>query len=121
MVPKIMQDSTQISVSISNQTRERLDRISSERGIRKNHLVEQALSQFFDAIEQRPDPLRLESPMLTPEQIQRLHELLASPPPPDEQKQKNLLNYLSKAPKLGAPNPKEFLKHGTDPTTPEEG
>ena len=46
--------SVQISAYISATTKERLDAVSRARGIRKAHLVEQALMHHLSALEQLP-------------------------------------------------------------------
>jgi uncharacterized protein (DUF1778 family) len=75
--------SSQISATISLATKERLDRFSESHGLKKNHVVEQALLYFMEARRELPDeafiPARL---LLEDEAFDRVVALLERPPAP---------------------------------------
>jgi S-adenosylmethionine:diacylglycerol 3-amino-3-carboxypropyl transferase len=81
----VMEDPSQISATISAVTKERLDRFTESRGLKKNYVVEQALLYFMDARGELPDeallPVRL---VLEDQAFDRVVELLggASAPTP---------------------------------------
>jgi uncharacterized protein (DUF1778 family) len=78
-----MGNQSQISASISEATKERLDRFTESHGLKKNFVVEQALLYFMEARRELPDealvPARL---VLEGKAFDRIAELLASPPAP---------------------------------------
>jgi hypothetical protein len=75
--------SSQISATISLATKERLDRFTESHGLKKNHVVEQALLYFMEARRDLPDealiPARL---LLEDEAFDRVVALLERPPAP---------------------------------------
>jgi len=52
---KQMHNQSQVSASISPATKEKLDRFTESRGLKKNFVVEQALLFFMDARRELPD------------------------------------------------------------------
>jgi uncharacterized protein (DUF1778 family) len=50
-----MAQETQISASVSTTTREKLDRFTESRGLKKNFVVEQALLFFMESRRELPD------------------------------------------------------------------
>ena len=80
-----MTSQSQISVTISASTKEKLDRFSDRHGLKKNFVVEQALLLFMAARRELPDeafvPTRL---ILEDKSFDRVVTLLANPPAPPE-------------------------------------
>lgn len=78
-----MSNQSQISATISEATKDKLDRFTESHGLRKNFVVEQALLYFMEARRELPDealiPTRL---MVDDKAFDRLVELLESPPKP---------------------------------------
>lgn len=78
-----MGSQSQISATISEATKERLDRFTERHGLKKNFVVEQALLYFMEARRELPDeafvPARL---VLAGEGFDRVAELVANPPAP---------------------------------------
>ena len=78
-----MSRQSQISATVSEATKERLDRFVESRGLKKNFVVEQALLYFIEARTELPDealvPARL---VLDDKAFDRIAELIASPPAP---------------------------------------
>jgi uncharacterized protein (DUF1778 family) len=78
-----MSNQSQISATISEATKEKLDRFTESHGLKKNFVVEQALLYFMEARRELPDealiPTRL---MVDDKTFDRLIELLESPPEP---------------------------------------
>ena len=78
-----MSDQSQISATVSQATKERLDRFTESHGLKKNYVVEQALLYFMEARRDLPDealvPARL---VLDDEAFDRVVGLLQSPPAP---------------------------------------
>jgi uncharacterized protein (DUF1778 family) len=76
-------DPSQISATVSAATKEKLDRFTESRGLRKNYVVEQALLYFMDARSELPDealiPVRL---LLEDKAFDRVVELLGRAPEP---------------------------------------
>ena len=52
-----MSDESQISATVSASTREKLDRFTESRGLKKNFVIEQALLYFMEARRDLPDDL----------------------------------------------------------------
>ena len=73
----------QISATISAETRALLDEASRSRGLKRGHLIEEALVSYLHALRELPSdvivPRRL---ALSPASSQRVAELLLDPPPP---------------------------------------
>ena len=80
-----MSSQSQISASISEATKEKLDRFTEGHGLKKNFVVEQALLYFMEARRELPDealiPTRL---MLEDTAYDRLVTLIEKPPEPTE-------------------------------------
>ncbi len=78
-----MSGQSQISASVSAATKERFDRFTRRRGLKKNYVVEQALLLFMEARRELPDeafvPVRL---VLDDETFDRVVELIEEPPAP---------------------------------------
>jgi uncharacterized protein (DUF1778 family) len=74
---------SQISATVSTATKERLDRFTESKGMKKNFVVEQALLYFMEARRELPDeafiPTRL---VMESKSFDRVVELLESPPKP---------------------------------------
>jgi len=80
-----MSTPSQISATISEATKEKLDRFTESHGLKKNYVVEQALLYFMEARRELPDeafvPARL---VVEDEAFARIAELVASPPAPTQ-------------------------------------
>ncbi len=78
-----MAQETQISASVSKTTREKLERFTESRGLKKNFVVEQALLYFMESRRELPDeafiPTRV---VLGDASFERLVKLLKRPPKP---------------------------------------
>jgi uncharacterized protein (DUF1778 family) len=78
-----MAQETQISASVSETTREKLDRFTESRGLKKNFVVEQALLYFMEARRQLPDEAFIPSRIVLEDAaFDRLARLLQRPPKP---------------------------------------
>lgn len=79
-----MTQESQISATVSGTTREKLDRFTESRGLKKNYVIEQALLYFMEARRDLPDeaftPSRI---VLENAEFDRLARLLARPPKPN--------------------------------------
>lgn len=75
-----MRAQSQISATISEATKERLDRFTESHGLKKNFVVEQALLYFMEARRDLPDealvPTRL---VVEDEAFDRVADLVESP------------------------------------------
>ena len=80
-----MSSQSQISATISEATKERLDRFAESRGLKKNFVVEQALLYFMEARTELPDealvPARL---VLEDKAFDRIAKLITNPLAPTE-------------------------------------
>lgn len=80
-----MSGQAQISATISEATKEKLDRFTESHGLKKNFVVEQALLYFMEARRDLPDealiPTRL---MMEDKAFDRLVDLLQGLPEPTE-------------------------------------
>ena len=80
-----MKDQTQISATVTAATKEKLDRFTESRGLKKNFVVEQALLFFMEARRELPDeafvPTRI---LLDDESFDHLITRLEQPPAPTE-------------------------------------
>ena len=78
-----MSDQSQISATVSQATKERLDRFTERHGLKKTFVVEQALLYFMEARRELPDealvPARL---VLEDDAFDRIVDLLKTPPAP---------------------------------------
>jgi uncharacterized protein (DUF1778 family) len=80
-----MSQQSQISATVSEATKEKLDRFTESHGLKKNFVVEQALLYFMEARRELPDealvPTRL---VLDNQAFDRVVALLESPPAPTQ-------------------------------------
>jgi len=80
-----MSDESQISATVSASTREKLDRFTESRGLKKNFVIEQALLYFMEARRDLPDealiPTRL---VLDDDSFDRVAQLIENPRPPTD-------------------------------------
>jgi predicted transcriptional regulator len=80
-----MSSQSQISATISEATKEKLDRFTERHGLKKNFVVEQALLYFMEARRELPDealvPARL---VMEDEAFDRIAKLVTSPSAPTE-------------------------------------
>jgi uncharacterized protein (DUF1778 family) len=78
-----MSEQSQISATVSQATKDKLDRFTESHGLKKNFVVEQALLYFMEARRQLPDdaliPTRI---VLEDEAFDRIVQLLDAPPAP---------------------------------------
>jgi hypothetical protein len=76
---------SQISATISAATKEKLDRFTESHGLRKNHVVEQALLFFMEARTEVPEdaliPARL---LLGNEAFEQIVRAIEAPAPPTD-------------------------------------
>ncbi len=81
-----MSDQSQISATISAATKDKLDRFTESRGLKKNFVVEQALLFFMEARHELPDealvPARI---VLDGDGFDRVVRMLDEPPAPTEE------------------------------------
>ncbi len=81
-----MSDQSQISATISAATKDKLDRFTESRGLKKNFVVEQALLFFMAARRELPDeafvPARI---VLDDDGFDRVVRMLEEPPAPTEE------------------------------------
>ena len=78
-----MSDQSQISATISATTKEKLDRFTESRGLKKNFVVEQALLYFMEARRELPDEALVPARLVVEDKaFNRIAELLESPPAP---------------------------------------
>lgn len=75
-----MSSQSQISATISEATKEKLDRFTESHGLKKNYVVEQALLYFMEARRELPDeafvPTRL---VVEDKDFDRIVELVTNP------------------------------------------
>jgi uncharacterized protein (DUF1778 family) len=80
-----MSDESQISATVSASTREKLDRFTESRGLKKNFVIEQALLYFMEARRDLPDealiPTRI---VLDDDSFDRVAQLIENPRPPTD-------------------------------------
>jgi uncharacterized protein (DUF1778 family) len=80
-----MSDESQISATVSASTREKLDRFTESRGLKKNFVIEQALLYFMEARRDLPDealiPTRI---VLDDDSFDRVVQLIENPRPPTD-------------------------------------
>lgn len=78
-----MSDQSQISATISEATKDRLDRFTESHGLKKNFVVEQALLFFMEARRALPDEALIPARILLDDKVfDRVAELLENPPAP---------------------------------------
>ncbi len=79
-----MSDS-QISATISETTKEKLDRFTESHGLKKNFVVEQALLYFMEARRELPDEALVPARLVVDDKVfDRIAVLVISPPAPTE-------------------------------------
>jgi uncharacterized protein (DUF1778 family) len=80
-----MSSQSQISATISEATKEKLDRFTESHGLKKNFVVEQALLYFMEARRELPDealvPTRL---VVEDKDFDSIAELVTNPPAPTQ-------------------------------------
>lgn len=75
----------QISATISEATKEKLDRFTESHGLKKNFVVEQALLYFMEARRQLPDEALVPARLVVDDKVfDRIAELVLSPPAPTQ-------------------------------------
>lgn len=78
-----MGNGSQISATVSETTKEKLDRFTAAHGLKKNFVVEQALLYFMEARRELPDeafiPARI---VVSDDDFDALVELIERPPEP---------------------------------------
>lgn len=78
-----MSKPAQISATVSEATKEKLDRFTERHGLKKNFVVEQALLYFMESRRELPEeafvPARL---VIEDEAFDRVVDLVTSPPAP---------------------------------------
>jgi S-adenosylmethionine:diacylglycerol 3-amino-3-carboxypropyl transferase len=78
-----MAQETQLSVTVSGATRDKLDRFTANRGLKKNYVVEQALLFFMEARREWPDEAFIPSRVvLRSAEFDRLAKLIGRPKKP---------------------------------------
>jgi hypothetical protein len=78
-----MSSQSQISATISEATKERLDRFTESHGLKKNFVVEQALLYFMEARRELPDEALVPARLVVEDKaFDRIAELVTSPPAP---------------------------------------
>lgn len=78
-----MSSQSQISATISEATRKRLDRFTESHGLKKNFVVEQALLFFMEARRELPDEALVPSRLVLEDKaFDRIAELVENPPAP---------------------------------------
>jgi len=78
-----MSNQSQISATISEATRERLDHFTESHGLKKNFVVEQALLFFMEARRELPDEALVPSRLIVDDKVfDHIAQLLANPPAP---------------------------------------
>lgn len=78
-----MSSQSQISATISEATKERLDRFTESHGLKKNFVVEQALLYFMEARRELPDEALVPARLVVEDKaFDRIVELVESPPAP---------------------------------------
>lgn len=79
-----MSSQSQISVTVSVATKEKLDRFTESHGLKKNFVVEQALLYFMEARSALPDEALVPARLVIEDQtFDRIVELVESPPTPN--------------------------------------
>lgn len=78
-----MGSQSQISATISEATKERLDRFTESLGLKKNFVVEQALLYFMEARRELPDEALVPARLVVEDKVfDRLAEQITTPLPP---------------------------------------
>jgi uncharacterized protein (DUF1778 family) len=76
-----MGNQSQISATISEATKQKLDRFSESHGLKKNFVVEQALLYFMEARTELPDEALVPTRLVVEDAVfDRLAALLENPP-----------------------------------------
>jgi hypothetical protein len=80
-----MSSQSQISATISEATKEKLDRFTESHGLKKNFVVEQALLYFMEARKELPDEALVPARLVVEDKVfDRIAELVNSPRAPTE-------------------------------------
>lgn len=80
-----MSSQSQISATISEATKEKLDRFTESHGLKKNFVVEQALLYFMEARRELPDEALLPARLVVEDKaFDRIVQLVTTPPAPTQ-------------------------------------
>jgi uncharacterized protein (DUF1778 family) len=80
-----MGSQSQISATVSQATKEQLDRFTESHGLKKNYVVEQALLYFMEARRELPDEALIPARItLEDSAFDRLVSLIEHPPAPTD-------------------------------------
>jgi hypothetical protein len=80
-----MRSQSQISATISEATKERLDRFSESHGLKKNFIVEQALLYFMEARRELPEEALVPARLVVDDaSFDRIAALVTSPQAPTQ-------------------------------------
>jgi uncharacterized protein (DUF1778 family) len=80
---EMAQKQPNISAYVSLGTKNKLDRLTSAKGLRKAFVVEQALHYYFRALEELPEEAFLPSRLVLSEaSFQKVMDIIDNPPPP---------------------------------------
>ena len=80
-----MSDTTQISAYISAETKARLEAYVKKQGLKKAHVVEEALLHHLQALSELPqDVIIAPRLVLTEDAMRQVADALENPPPPTE-------------------------------------
>jgi hypothetical protein len=78
-----MSSQAQISATISDATKQQLDRFTESHGLKKNFVVEQALLYYMEARRELPDEALVPARLVVDEQVfDRIAERVANSPAP---------------------------------------
>ena len=81
-VEKVMSNTVQISARISKTTQKRVDRFVRSRGMKKSHLIEQALLHYIEALDVLPEYANIpKCVILSDEGWNKVVERLENPQP----------------------------------------
>jgi len=76
-----MSSQSQISATISEATKQKLDRFTESHGLKKNFVVEQALLYFMEARRELPDEALVPARLVVEDEVfDRIVEQVTSPP-----------------------------------------
>lgn len=80
-----MSRQSQISATISEATKEQLDRFTESHGLKKNFVVEQALLYFMEARRELPEEALVPARLVVEDKVfDRIAELVTNPPAPTQ-------------------------------------
>jgi uncharacterized protein (DUF1778 family) len=80
-----MSNQSQISATISEATKEKLDRFTESHGLKKNFVVEQALLYFMEVRRELPDEALVPARFVVEDKaFDRIAKLVTNPPAPTQ-------------------------------------